>query len=70
MTYLIDILTAEKKKHSFRIEAKSENEAKERLVLRLPPDKRENFSIESIKIDMSTVGKDDPFGTFLLDDHD
>ena len=69
MTYIIDILTAEKKKQSFRIEAKDESEAKERLKLRLPPNKRENFTIESIKIDMTTVGMDDPFGTFLLDDH-
>lgn len=69
MTYLIDILTDEKKQ-SFRIEAKSEEEAKERLKLRLPPDKRESFTIKSIRIDMSTVGTKDPFGTFLLDDHD
>jgi hypothetical protein len=70
MTYIIDILTAEKKKKTFKIEAKNEEEAKERLKLRLPPDKRESFSIESIKIDMSTVNIQDPFGTFLLDNHD
>jgi hypothetical protein len=70
MTYLVDILNDKKKKQTFRIEAKDEEEAKERLKLRLPPDKRENFSIESIKIDMSTVSMNDPFGTFLLDDHD
>lgn len=64
MTYLIDILTAEKKKQSFRIEARSEDEAKERLKLRLPPDKRENLTIVSIKIDMSTVSMEDPFGSF------
>lgn len=70
MTYIVDILTAEKKKQTFRIEAKDEDEAKERLKLRLPPNKREGFSIESIKIDMSTVSTKDPFGTFLLDNHD
>ena len=64
MTYLIDILTEEQKKQSFRIEAKNEDEAKERLKLRRPPNKRENFTIESIKIDMSTIGMEDPFGSF------
>lgn len=64
MTYLIDILNHAKKKQTFRIEAKNEDEAKERLRLRLPPDKRENFSIESIKIDMGTVSMEDPFGSF------
>ncbi len=70
MTYLIDILTDDKKRQSFRIEAKNEEEARERLKLRLHPDKRECFTVESIKIDMRTVGIKDPFGTFLLDDHD
>ncbi len=64
MTYIIDILTQEKKKHSFRIDAKNEEEAKERLMLRLPPNKRENVEIVSIKLDMSTVNMHDPYGTF------
>lgn len=64
MTYLIDILSSERKKQTFRIDAKNEDEAKERLKLRLPPNKRENITFESIKIDMTTVYNDDPFGTF------
>ena len=64
MTYIIDILTADKKKQTFRIEAKNEDEAKERLKLRLPPHKRENIKFETIKIDMSTVSMEDPYGSF------
>ncbi|HHD83508.1 MAG TPA: hypothetical protein ENK93_01405 [Campylobacteraceae bacterium] len=64
MTYLIEILTEEKKKQTFRVEAGSETEAKERLKLRLPPHKRESFTIASMKIDMSTVSDEDPYGVF------
>jgi len=64
MTYLIDILTHEKKAKRFCIEAKNEEQAKDRLKLRFPPDKREDFTIESIKLDISTVNMDELFGTF------
>lgn len=64
MTYLIEILSSEKKKQTFRIEAKSEDEAKERLKLRLPAPKRENFTITCIKLDVSSINMDDMFGTF------
>ena len=64
MTYIVEILNAEKKKQTFRIEAKDEDEAKERLKLRLPPNKRENFTITCIKLDVSSINMDDMFGTF------
>ncbi len=64
MTYLIDILAQAKRKQCFRIEAQNEHEAKERLKERLAPDKRENFSIESIRVDRSTLPPDEPYGVF------
>ena len=64
MTYQIDILTHDKKPKRFRIEAKDEEQAKDRLKLRFPPEKRENFTIESIKMDISTLNMDELFGTF------
>ena len=63
MTYIIDIRIDDKKR-SYRIEAKSEEEAKERLGLRLPPAQRDFVIIDSIKIDMTTVGDEAPYGEF------
>lgn len=67
MVYIIDILTHEKKKKSFRITADNEEQAKERLQLRMPPNNRDNFTIESIKIDASTLNMEEPFGSFYGD---
>jgi hypothetical protein len=64
MTYLIDVLTHEKKTKRFWIEATNEEQAKDRLKLRFPPENRDKFTIECIKLDMSTVNMDDMFGTF------
>ena len=67
MTYLVDIRLEDGKRRTYRIDAKDETEAKERLPLRLPPSQRETFTIDSIKIDPASLGTSDPFGTFLLD---
>lgn len=64
MQYIIEIRTAEQKKSSYRIEAASEQEALERLKLRLPPEKRDTFTVDSLRIDLTTVGVDDPYGIF------
>jgi hypothetical protein len=64
MQYVIEIRTAESKKQTFRIDASSESEALSRLKLRLPPDQRETVVVDSMKIDLTTVGSDDPFGVF------
>ncbi len=63
MTYVIDIRIDDRKR-SYRVEAKNEEEAKERLALRLPPAQREGIVIDAIKIDMTTVGDDSPYGEF------
>lgn len=63
MTYIIDIHIKDKKR-SYRIEARNEAEAKDRLKLRLPLTERDTFTIDTLKIDMTTVGNEDPFGTF------
>lgn len=63
MTYVIDIRIDDKKR-SYRVEAKNEKEAKERLGLRLPPAQRESIIIDAIKIDMTTVGDEAPYGEF------
>ena len=63
MRYIIDI-RIDGKSRTYPVEASSEGEAIERLKLRLPPHQREHFDVDSIKIDMATVGTDDPYGSF------
>jgi hypothetical protein len=64
MQYLIDIRIGEKPKRTYRIDAANEDEAMERLKLRLPPHQRDTITIDAIKIDMTTVGNDEPYGVF------
>lgn len=64
MQYVIETRTAEGKKRTFRIDASGESEALERLKLRLPPDQRDTIIVDSMKIDLTTVGRDDPYGVF------
>ena len=64
MQYIITIRIGEGQKRTYRIDASGEEEAKERLKLRLPPAQRENFVIDEFKIDMSSVGVEEPYGTF------
>lgn len=61
--YLIDI-RIDGKSRLYPINAKDEEEALERLKLRLPPNQRENIIIDSISIDPASVPHDDPFGIF------
>lgn len=63
MIFIIDI-RIEEQKRTYKIEAKDEAQAKERLMLRLPPDQRDTLTIDSIQIDPSTVGDDEPYGSF------
>jgi hypothetical protein len=67
MIFIIDIRIDEEQKRTYKIEAKDETEAKERLKLRLPPHQRDTLLIDSIQIDPATVGGEEPYGTFLLD---
>ncbi len=65
MRYLIEVRIADKKPQTFPIDAKDEEEAKERLVLRLPPDKRDKILIDSIILDPKSIPLDDgPYGIF------
>jgi hypothetical protein len=61
--YLFDI-RIDGKKRSYRIEASDEEEAIERLKLRLPPSQRDAVVIDEMRIDMATVSTDDPYGSF------
>jgi hypothetical protein len=65
MIFIIDIRIEEEQKRTYRIEAKDEAEAKERLLLRLPPHQRDTLTIDAIQIDPATVGDDEPYGSFL-----
>lgn len=70
MRYLLHVRVLETKKRTYKIDAKDEAEAKERLPTRLAPKEREGVIIDSIEIDPSSLGESDPFGTFVLDNHD
>lgn len=63
MRYLINILI-DGKSHLYPINAKDEEDAYQKLKLRLPPHQREHIMIDSINIDPSTVHYDEPFGVF------
>jgi len=64
MHYIIDVRVDQDKKRTYRINAKDETEAKERLKDRLPPHQRDSLIIDDINIDMSTMVQDDPYGVF------
>lgn len=64
MKFLIDI-RLEGKVRRYPIDASNQEEAVERLKLRLPPNQRETFVIDSIELDPSSIPEDDPFGIFL-----
>jgi hypothetical protein len=63
MRYIINI-RLEKAKRVYHIDAKDETEAKERLLLRLHPNKRELCIIDSITIDPSSISTIEPYGIF------
>mgnify|MGYP000091151069 CR=1 FL=1 len=65
MRYLLEVRIADKKPQTFPIDAKDESEAKERLALRLPPNKRDKIIIDSITLDPKSIQFDDePYGIF------
>jgi hypothetical protein len=64
MHYIIDVRVDQDKKRTYRINAKDETEAKERLHNRFPPHQRDSLIIDNIKIDMSAMVQDDPYGVF------
>lgn len=65
MRYILEVRVADKNPQTFAIDAKDETEAKERLALRLPPDKRDQIIIDSITLDPKSILQDeDPYGIF------
>ena len=64
MRYLIDIRIEDTKKRTYPIDAKDEEEALERLKLRLPPRQRINIIIDAIIIDPASITNEDPYGIF------
>ncbi len=63
MRYFIQIRVGESNR-LYPVEASSQEEAIERLKLRLPPDQRNSIQIDSIAIDPRSLGSDSPFGEF------
>jgi hypothetical protein len=63
MRYLIKI-TIETINYTYPIDANNEDEAKERLLLRLPPEKRDAVVINNITIDPASIPHTDSFGIF------
>jgi len=64
MRYIVDIKIEDALKRSYKIDAKDEDEALERLKLRLPPNKRESFSVLNISLDPSSIRLEEPYGIF------
>jgi hypothetical protein len=64
MEYIIDMRLGEKTKRTYRINAKDEEEAKERLKLRLAPQHRGEVIIDSIRLYQTALGDEDPYGIF------
>jgi hypothetical protein len=66
MRYILCITLANNKKRTFPITASNEKEAKEKLLLRLPPNERDTVRFDSVSVDPRSVEPDeDPFGSFL-----
>lgn len=64
MRFIINIHLQSKQKRLYTIDAKDETQAKERLMLRLPPKERETVVIVNITVDPSTITHEDPFGIY------
>lgn len=64
MRYLIDIRLHHDKKRTYRIEANNEEEAKERLKLRLSPSERETVVFDAIRVDSQMIALEEPYGSF------
>ncbi|UFS61647.1 hypothetical protein LOH54_08215 [Sulfurimonas sp. HSL-3221] len=64
MRYLINVRVDGTKKRTYPVEAADETQAKERLLLRLPPHQRETLIVDEIKIDPASLVNADPYGIF------
>jgi len=64
MRYLINVRVDGDKKRTYPIDAADETQAKERLLLRLPPQQRDGVIVDDIKIDPASLIDTDPYGIF------
>lgn len=64
MDYVVDIKIEGSNKRTYNISANTPEEAKEKLLLRLPPNQHEKVTFLSINPDPKKFIDDDFFGTF------
>jgi hypothetical protein len=64
MRYIIDVDIEGANKRTYNVTADTPEEAKEKLLLRLPPNQRQNVNILSLKPDPKEFIDDDAFGMF------
>lgn len=64
MRYVIDVEIEGANKRTYNIDADTPEEAKEKLLLRLPPNQRESVKILSLRPDPKEFIDDDAFGMF------
>jgi len=62
--YLINVRVDGTKKRTYPVDAADETQARERLLLRLPPHQRDSLIVDEIKIDPASLLNDDPYGLF------
>lgn len=66
MRYIVDVHLANEKR-TYLIDAADETQVKERLMLRLPPNKRDECQIDDIKIDPKSFLDNEPYGIYSED---
>jgi len=66
MRYIVTV-HLNKEKRTYLIDATDENQVKERLLLRLPHNQRDNCKINEIKIDPKSLVESEPFGIYVED---
>jgi hypothetical protein len=64
MRFLVNVRVEGDKKRLYPIDAEDETQAKERLLLRLPPHQRDTLIVDDIRIDPASIINTDPYGIF------
>ena len=67
MRYLINVRVDGDKKRTYPIDATDETQARERLLLRLPPHQRDSVIVDDIRIDPTSLIETDPYGIYAED---
>jgi len=66
MRYIVTV-RLNKENRTYLVDAVDEAQVKERLLLRLPPNQRDNCQINEIKIDPKSLVESEPFGIYVED---